>query len=160
MLDSLRADEHAFCAGSSSGTYLDTCVWGSSAKVAVAPNARMLQRIVVEKGVRLKVRINDPLGLLPPSAEGLWGARNLTVGVTHAGGYVGVATASVDAKGRDYQMAIPVGRPLWLALFSSELTFADESGNFLPSPGAGVPFQAKAGSDVAFTFTIAGRRSQ
>jgi hypothetical protein len=105
----------------------------------------------------LKVRINDPKGLLPKEKDGPMRAGNLKVGVNFRNGaYLGAANTSVDSAGRDYQMTIPAGERLRLWLYSLHVTLTDAAGKPVDVSGALIPFQASAGIDQVFTFTVSG----
>jgi len=105
----------------------------------------------------LKVRINDPRGLLPKVQDGLLGTPKLIVGVKFRNGaFHGAENTSVDSAGRDYQVIVPAGEPLRLWLFSRDIALADAAGKSVAGPGALIQFQAPAGADQTFTFTVSG----
>ena len=112
---------------------------------------------VLTKGVFLKVRLDDPKGLLPKVKDGPLRAGNLIVGVNfRSGAFLGAENTGVDSAGRDYQMIVPTGEPLQLWLFSRDITLADSGGKPVDAPGALIPFQALVGIDQVFTFTVSG----
>ena len=105
----------------------------------------------------LKVRINDPLRLLPQGVDGPLTPRKLLVGVMYANGaYQGAGNISADSAGRDYRLVIPAGTPFKLWLFSRDIALADAKGNAIGTSGAQTSFQAEAGQDQVFTFTVTG----
>jgi hypothetical protein len=157
----LAIGDYLLCARVPSAAYLDPCIWEGGLKVTVSTSAVSKQSIVLPKGVFLKVRANDPLGLLPKVKSGPLGGGRLLVGVHYANGaYVGAENTAVDSSRRDYQMAIPIGIPLKLWLFSSHVTLTDASGKAVDTSGASIPFQAAAGQDQIFTFTVSGATAQ
>ncbi len=105
----------------------------------------------------MNVRINDPPHLLPQVTDGTWTPRKLVVGVAFgAGAYHGVPNTAADSAGRGYRLVVPVGVPLSLWLYSTDVALADAGGAAVSAPAAGIPFQATAGQDQAFTFTVSG----
>jgi hypothetical protein len=151
----LPTGDYLLCANVPSTAYLDSCQWYGTVRVTVAASATSNQNLVLQKGVFLNVRVNDPVGLL--TQNGLSGAGNLVVGVNFgSGAYLGAATTEVDAAGRNYQIAVPAGVPLQLWLSSSQVTLTDAGGKPIDTSGALVPFQATAGNDQAFTFAVSG----
>jgi hypothetical protein len=114
--------------------------------------------IVLKKGVLLKVRVNDPAGLLPAVKEDFLRPLNLIVGVVFGeGAFLRATNTGVDGAGRDYEMSVPAGTPLKLWVFSRHVTTADSRGLPVDNLGAKIPFQAAAGRDHAFTLHVSGR---
>jgi hypothetical protein len=158
LVPGLPPGDYLLCASVPSAAYLDPCQWATPIRVTVSPNALTTQNIALAKGVFLKIRVNDPLGLLPQTLDGPMLGGKLAVGVNYANGaYVGAANTGVDGSGRDYQRIIPAGIPLNLWLFSGDVALADASGKPVNnSSGALIPFQATAGQDQVFTFVASG----
>ena len=79
-------------------------------------------------------------------------------GIQYANGaYLGTPNTAVDSSGRDYQMAIPTGVPLKLWLFSTDVALSDAAENPIKATTAVlIPFQASAGQDQIFAFSVAG----
>jgi hypothetical protein len=157
LVPGLPPGDYLLCASVPSAAYLDPCQWATPLRVTVSPNALTTQSIALAKGVFLNVRVNDPLGLLPQNQDGPMLGGKLAVGVNYANGaYAGAPNTGVDGTGRDYQRIVPVGIPLNLWLFSSDVALADASGKPVNSSGAMIPFQATAGQDQVFTFAVSG----
>jgi len=153
----LMPGNYALCANVPSAPYIDPCVWGQAVRVTVSAATTASQNIVLEKGVFLNVRLNDPVGLLPRAGGTVWTPPKALVGVTYANGaYQGAQSTSGDSAGRNYQLIVPVGTPFKLRLFSRDVALADSVGNALDSSGSQIPFQATADQDQAFTFTVTG----
>jgi hypothetical protein len=153
----LLAAPYVLCASVPSAPYLDSCVWGQPVRVTVSAGATANQTLVLQKGVFLNVRVNDPMALLPQVVDGPWTPHKLLVGVTYGtGAYQGVRNTAVDSSGHSYQLIVPVGIPFSLALYSTDVALTDANGATVAAPGAGVPFQASAGQDQNFTFTVSG----
>ncbi len=154
---SLPVGDYIVCGGVPSLPYLDPCKWAAPPRVTVSANASAKFALVLTKGVFLRVRINDPKGLLPTVKDGVSSAGNLIVGVKfRSGGFHGAENTGVDSAGRDYQIAVPAGEPLQLWLFSRDVALTDAGGKPVDAPGALIPFQARAGTDQVFTFTVSG----
>lgn len=165
----LAPGNYTLCAEVPSAPYLDPCIWQQPVSVSVSANATARQTLELTKGVFLKVRVNDPRGLLPQTLDGIWTPRKLLVGVTYANGaYQGAPNIDVDSTGRDYQLTIPSGVPFALRLFSNHVALTNQSGATADATagaavdmtGSQIPFQAAAGQDQAFTFTVSGSASQ
>lgn len=152
----LLVGSYLLCAEAASLPYLNPCKWSAPLQLTVAANATAVQPLVLRKGVFLKVRVNDPLSLLPSTPDSPLGGGPLVIGVMFGtGAFLGAANTQIDSTGRDYQMAIPAGVPLKLWVASSRVTLVDGTGTPVISTGgaATVPFQAAAGVDQLFTFT-------
>jgi len=148
------------CADVPSAAYLDPCIWQQAIPVTVSTGTTM-QTVVLTKGVFLKVRANDPMRLLPQVVDGPWTVRKLLVGVTYANGaYRGARNTGVDATGQDYRLIIPTGVPFNLWLFSTDVVLTDASGARVDTSGSQISFQAAAGQDQIFTFTVSGPATQ
>jgi len=156
----LPPGNYALCANVASAAYLDPSTWQQPIRVTIPPGGSVSQTVILTKGVFLKVRVNDPMGLLPQTVDGVWTSRKLLVGVQYArGAYQGAQNTGVDAGGHDYQLVIPTGQPFKLRLFSRDVALKDVGGNALDISGSQIPFQAEAGRDRAFTFTVSGPAS-
>jgi hypothetical protein len=115
------------------------------------------QDIALDKGVYLNVRINDPMGLLPQVIDGPQATHKLLVGIAYGtGAYQGATNTEVDSAGRGYQLIVPTGEPFYIRLYSTDVALEDASGGVMAAPAAGIAFQATAGQDQNFTFTIVG----
>ena len=157
IVTGLPAGRYALCAHVPSAAYLDPCVWRQPIAVAIPANVTAPRVVVLSLGVFLKVRVNDPGGLLPQVVDGLWTPRKLTVGVVYArGAYQAARNESVDAAGHDYQLIIPVGVPFTLRLFSHDVALTDLSGAALDMSGSKIAFQATPGQNQAFAFRVSG----
>ena len=157
LVKGLPPDNYVLCADVPSAAYLDPCVWGQPIQVTVPPGGTANQTTTLTKGVFLRVRVNDPLGLLPQTVDGVWTPRRLLVGVGYArGAYQGAQNTGVDAGGHGYELVIPAGLPLRLRLFSHDVALKDAGGNPVDISGSQIPFEAAAGQDRIFTFTVSG----
>ena len=160
-VSNLPAGDYVLCAEAPSQPYLNPCKWSSAPKVTIAAGAVHRPALVLKKGVFLKVRVNDPKGLLPPVKNDPSRAPNLIIGVVFgSGAFLAAAITRADQSGRDYQMSIPVGVPLKLWVFSRHVTLTDALGLPVDNSGGRIPFQAVAGKDQVFTLNVSGRDAQ
>ncbi|MCW5982952.1 MAG: hypothetical protein KIT09_32985 [Bryobacteraceae bacterium] len=105
----------------------------------------------------LKVHVNDPAGLLPVAKPSPISEPHLIIGVRFGNGaYLGAHEVNSDTTGRDYQMAIPIGEPLNLWVFSRYVTLTDGKGSALDNSGAMIPFEALSGQDQFFALNVSG----
>lgn len=155
----LPPGNYLVCAEANGAPLLNPCKWAVSYNANVAAGGQATVSIVMQRGVFLNVRVNDPGGLLPLSPASPLDFPHLIVGVVFgAGGFVAAETVNVDTTGRDFQMPVPAEMPLSLWLHSRLVTVANSSqvpvGNLVT--GARIPFQASAGQDQSFTFQVTG----
>jgi hypothetical protein len=161
LVAGLPSGDYVLCARVPSAPYLDPCVWQQPLQATVPAGGNTAQNVTLTKGVFLKVRVNDSMGLLPQVVDGPWTPRKLIVGVKYArGAYQGAQDVSVDAKGHDYQLVIPAGEPFTLWLFSRDVALIDTGGKAVDISASQIAFHAAAGQDQAFTFTVSGPVSQ
>lgn len=157
----LPSGEYVLCAEESSMPYLDPCTWQQPLHVTILTGGSTIQTVILTKGVFLRARVSDPVGLLPNTVDDVWTPSKLLVGVKYAGGaYQGAPNTGVDAGGHDYQLVIPVSEPVTLWLFSRDVGLSDASGNAVDISGSQIPFQAAPGQDQVFTFTVTGPATQ
>jgi hypothetical protein len=151
----LPSAPHLLCASVPSAPYLDPCIWGQAVRTTVSAGLTATQPLILVKGVYVNVRVNDPMGILPQAVDGPWTPRKLLVGVVYGtGAYQAAQNTAVDLAGRDYQLIVPAGKPFRLWLYSTDVALTDASGAAVTSPAGGVAFQATAGKDQSFTFTV------
>jgi hypothetical protein len=152
----LPVGKYLLCATVPNAPYLDPCSWGQAIPVTINSAAVSQQTISLTRGVFLKVRINDPMGLLPQSVDGAFGA-GLSIGAIFGNGaWLNTQNINVDTSGRDYQMPIPAGMPLNLWLHSSRFSLVDSGGSTIAASGFAVQIQAVANVDQTFTFAVSG----
>lgn len=154
----LPAGEYLLCAEVSAAPFLDPCKWSTSPKITIAAGSVDRPALVLKRGVFLKVRVNDPKGLLPLMKSDPSRAPNLIIGVVFgSGAFLAAANTRADQSGRDYQMSIPTGVPLKLWVFSRHVTLTDAAGLAVDNSGGRIPFQAVPGQDQVFTLNVSGR---
>lgn len=146
--------DYILCAEIQSAAYLNPCKWGSPARVTIGTSAVASTTLVLKKGVFLKVRINDPMGLLPKTNPGPLHAGGINVGVKfRSGAYVGAQNTGLDSGGRDYQVAIPSDEPVNLWLFSADVALQDAAGKAVDNKGSLILLQVMPGQDQIVSFT-------
>jgi hypothetical protein len=156
-VSNLPPGQYMLCASVPGAPYLDPCIWHRPVPVTVSAAATSVPNLTLEKGVYLKVRINDPQRLLPQTADGPLTPRKLLVCVLYANGaYHGAVNTAIDSAGRDYQLAVPTATAFKLWLFSRDIALIDANGGSVTANGPQNSFQAAAGQDQSFTFTVAG----
>lgn len=154
----LPAGDYLLCAEVPSAAYLNPCKWSASPSVTLGSGAVQRPALVLQKGVFLKVKVNDPQGLLPTVKNDPSHADNLIVGVIFGNGaFLAADLTRADRGGREYQMAIPTGAPLRLWIFSRHVTLTDTAGSTVDNSGGRIPFQAIAGRDQEFDLRVSGR---
>jgi len=160
-VSNLPSGQYMLCASVPGAPYLDPCIWHRPVAVTVSAAATSMPSLTLEKGVFLNVRVNDPQRLLPQTLDGPLTPRKLIVGVWYANGaYQGARNTAIDSAGRSYELAIPTATPLKLWLFSRDVVLTDANGASVTASGAQTTFQAAAGQDQSFTFTVAGSAAQ
>jgi len=156
QVENVPVGRYLVCAFEQNTPYLDPCKWSGGSGTTVTAGAVSSLEIQMERGVYMKVRIDDPLQLLPPFAPSQLISPPLHVGVVFGtGAYLGTGEAGIDPTGRDFRMAVPVDRPLKLSLSSPNVTFRDENGATL-GQSALIPFQPVPYQDVHFRFVVSG----
>ena len=151
----LPSGDYLLCAEVPSEAYLNPCKWSVSPKVHVASGEVQRPAVVLQKGVFLKVRVNDPQRLLPPVKNDPSRAANLIIGVVFGNGaFLAAELARADGTGRDYRIAIPAGAPLKLWVFSRHVTLTDSAGAPVDNSGGRIPFEADIGRDQEFVLNV------
>jgi len=156
-VDGLPAGKYLLCVEVPGLPFLNPCKWSTSVLAVLASGATVPVRIPLNLGVYLKVRIDDPQGLLPPTRKSPLDFPHLSVGVVFgSGAYHALTEVSVDSAGRNFQIAVPAAIPLQLYLSSHNVKLADSSGSPIDNQGTRVSFQAIASQDRSFRFQVTG----
>jgi hypothetical protein len=142
--------------------FLNPCHWSTTPAFTVAagqtiPNAT----IHMDQAYKLQIRVNDPQGLL--ANEGKAAGAILQISI-HApsGADQHALLASIDSKGRNYTVSIPLKAPANLYVSGGPFQLHDESGLQLPKNGkvtqVTAPDPAKAGpaEPLVLNFTVTG----
>ena len=161
-LTSLPPGTYRVCVQSSDGDFVDPCAWGlATPSVTVADNQRIAaQKYSLTKGVRLKVRIDDPIGHLQQKA-GETVAPHILVGVLSPNGaLLPMVPTQANRAGLDYEMVIPLGTALKFTTFSKMVDLEDENRQLVPATGLfrDLPAVAAAAAPPSLRFTVRGRK--
>jgi uncharacterized protein (TIGR03437 family) len=147
VLDGLRPARYSVCAEVPSAPYLNPCVWGEHPYITVSAGVVSTPVVVLEKGVYLNVRVNDPIGVFCGGVEGMFIQPKVRITLYDERRSYGLMNVSADAGGRNYRMIIPAGRPLQISANSQDSTLT-------LSPTGLIAFGAPAGQDQNLAFTI------
>jgi hypothetical protein len=153
----LPAGRYGICIYHPATPYLDPCRWGTSISPQVLTPGAAVEagRIVLQKGVFLRVQVDDPGHLLAVQPKPL--RSDLTIGVVTQGGtFWPAGLIQTTATGRTYRVAVPVGRPLYCWVWSADYGLS-VSGTAIAAKGSKLPFQASAGVDQLFTVSVTAR---
>lgn len=161
-LTSLPPGTYRVCVQSSDGDFVDPCAWGlATPSVTVAGNQRIAaQRYSLTKGVRLKVRIDDPNGHLQQKANETV-APHILVGVLSPNGsLLPMVPTQANRAGLDYEMVIPLGTAIKFTTFSKLADLEDENRQLVPATGLfrDLPAVAAAAAPPSLRFTVRGRK--
>lgn len=160
-VSNLPVGEYLLCAEVPSEPYLDPCKWASAQKVTVTARSVVRPTVMLKKGVLLKVRINDPAGLLPRAKEDLLSPLNLIIGVVfREGAFLRAVNTAADGTGREYEISVPTDTPLKLWVFSRHVALRDAKGAAVDNSGAKIPFQPTSGRDHVFNLHVSGRAAE
>ncbi len=135
QVSGLSLGTYRLCAQVPDSTWLNPCEWGlNSPQVtlsAVQPNATV--KVILSKGVAVRVRVDDPTRALAQQ-EGKTPGAHLLLGVaTDAFSFRLAPIVSQDTGGRYHQMVIPLGTAARIVASSSFFRLSDGSGAALPS---------------------------
>ena len=161
-LTSLPSGTYRVCVQSSDGDFVDPCAWGlATPSVTVTGNQRIAtQRYSLTKGVRLKVRIDDPNGHLQQKA-GETVAPHILVGVLSSNGsLLPMVPTQANRAGLDYEMVIPLGTAIKFTTFSKLVDLEDENRQVVPATGLfrDLPAVAANAAPPSLRFTVRGRK--
>jgi hypothetical protein len=156
---------YELCASPKSGPYLDPCNWSPE-----IPRAQIAQgkpatgvRLVLDKGMSLQVRINDPVKLLETLPGPNKSAPHVLVGVfTERHTFQPLGLTGKDATGRDHQTTIPMDRDVSLHVFGRDVVVTDARGAAIDLAGTTIPLKRPAAGAspssvpaAPITFTVA-----
>ena len=159
-IPNLPAGSYRVCAQSPGSELIEPCAWEAAPKTlaVAAGQAVAAPAIVLYKGYRLQLHIDDPGGLLA-KYEGATAAARLFVGVyTPAGLFFPATAAAKTLNAQDHSVLVPYGTPVRIGISSGFFSVGDETGKPLAQmPGAGPVIQVAKGSVAApVRFTITG----
>ena len=160
-LTSLPPGTYRVCIQSTDGDVVDPCGWGLTApSVTVAANQKLAaQKFSLTKGIRLKVRIDDPNGHLQQKSGEAF-APHVLVGVLPANGaLLPMVPTFSNPAGVDYETVIPIGVAVKFTAFSKLVDLEDEARQPIPANGLfrDLPTTAAA-NPPSVRLTVRGRK--
>ena len=156
-LDELPAGTYSLCAEQESAAMLNPCMWSDQAITAsvTAGGTTKGVSIAMQKGVAIKVRVDDPQQLL--AKNGL--ADDILIGAGHGSSpFVGAQLVSKDANGKNLVLLIPADQTISMSVYSASFHLADAKGNGLTVAAANavVPVKAPKGQNITVVIQVAG----
>lgn len=149
-ITSLPAGTYTLCVASPVADYLDSCLWSDSpSRVDVGRNqlARGI-RLVVDLGVKLTLRVDDP-GRRLARVGNAAGAGSFRAGVIRENGlFVPLRMTNSDANGEVYELLVPPGQTHHLSIDSKAVRFNDASGRRLDRGRASIAVQIARGESA------------
>jgi len=142
------AGDHMLCIQPADYVHLDPCLWGMPQQFTLnAEQDRGLGTVALQRGVELRVVIEDPGSLLGP-AETAGRSPSLAVGYHGATGiFTPMRLQSTTANGSgnniQYAVAIPPNVDIQVVLITHTLKLTDERAAVL-RPGGGTPVLVRA----------------
>lgn len=127
---SLPAGLFKVCAQVPKSDYLEECQWPITSNTVTLSEGQSakLPTIRVKKGFRLKIRVEDPIGILPRSVAA---AQSTGLSVVVFGDrrlFVHAHRVATDKAGFDYEVLVPFDMPLHFSATSPVLTLSDGAG--------------------------------
>ncbi len=146
QVSGLSPGSYRICAQVPASVWLNPCEWGLKPPQvtlsAAQPNATV--KVILSKGVAVRVRVDDPNHTLA-QREGKTPGAHLLLGVaTDASSFRLAPIVSQDASGRYYQVVIPFGATARIVASSSFFRLSDGNGAALPSSAA-IPISVPVG---------------
>ena len=136
---------YAICGRLPGSLLVDSCSWSDNpSTVFVAAGATASSDILLKRGTRVVVQVNDASGLLKAEA---FPGHNLRLVVGTAGGQrVPMAISQTGDVVRQFSLVVPVETDLKLQVRSETIQAADSSGNKIDmkDPKAFIPLRVPA----------------
>lgn len=158
----LVSGKYILCARPTSQTGLvETCEWTTQPLTVTLGIGQALGglQIVMERGARVEVRLDDPGQILANRATQKTGT-DLSVGVWDWNGFFhALRPMGFDAGGQDMALTIPHEKRVRLYLKGKDVTVRDDKGARLPDSGSIEEFQTSRGTATRqFRFSITADR--
>lgn len=153
----LTPGAYKVCAAVAGSDLLNPCDWSAKVPMANLAKGQLLPalRLVMARGQRLEVRLDDPSQLLA-AKQGTAGADHIVVGVFGgATGFVDVPEIVADASGRVRSMFVPYDTELKLVLQSYTVDVIDDKGKTVTPDDIALKFKLKKGDrPKAYRFKV------
>ena len=123
------------------------CDWTYAPPAVTLTNGQAASgvKIVLEKGSRVEVRLDDAGGLLPHPVDG-GGSGKVHVGLRGSDGMMHTPQIhSLDRGGHTYSAIVPHGRPVAVHVIGQGLRVSDDKGAEVSNRGPGAAFQTAPG---------------
>ena len=120
---------------------LDSCEWTRAAQTVVVAAGKDLTgvQVILQPGVRLEVRINDPKNALAVPVLNQRGG-SLSVGLFEPAGFFHqLPMRSFDAAGLNHEMVVPAATPLTMNIGGQGLAVTDANGVAVANQGGSRP---------------------
>jgi len=153
VLNALAAGTYLLCAEKEDIGLLNPCFWsGQPTSVTVSAGGTVTGiSLVAEKGVALRIRLNDAPGLLAANDDVVIRAKPVI------GPPLPTQIASKDAAGKTMTVLVPQAQPVDIHIYSAKLLLADEKGNAFTTPNVKVTVtspSASASQNAAADLTL------
>jgi len=158
-LSAVPAGRYIICARPATTAFVDSCTWGvTRLMLDVAPPARTPPiAIHLKPASVVKVRINDSGGYLQRRSTDKTGPHVL-VGVWSLGRLVPADISGQDKTGIDYSLRVPLGIPLPLRVYSSNVKLEDPANAPVGTQGySSVVLSSANLPSTTLVFTAVGR---
>lgn len=137
----LQAGKYRLCPQSAGSDIINPCQWSptTGSLLTLAAGQTLTEHLVVQRGVRVKIEVDDTTGALADAEKtpgggliaGVFGDRGL---------FHPAAEAGKDSKGRTLMLIVPPDIPVRLAVQGNKVQLDDEAGK-----------PHKSGDNVQFT---------
>jgi hypothetical protein len=146
---------YSVCVGSLSNQLLNTCEWalGQSLVPIASGQQTASVTITLQTGVILRIRLDDPQGLLPAASAISNGtvsssAPSVRFGaVSSDGRYHAAIQVSSDSTGQNHQILVPLNAPLSVSIQATGVQVLNQTGTAIATVGSLIPtfgFQSSA----------------
>jgi hypothetical protein len=145
---------YSVCVGSWSDSLLNSCEWSlAQSLVPIAAGQQTASiTLTLRTGAMLRIRLNDPQGLLPSPTAVTSGtvsssAPSVRFGLWSSDGrYHAAIQVSSDSMGQNHQVLLPLNAALNFSVQATGIQVLDQSGNPLPVAAPSIGFQSAPGN--------------
>jgi hypothetical protein len=146
--------EYLICVDAWSAGLLNPCEWSTAAPVSIAAAQTVRDhRIVLARGVRIAVRVDDPQKLRPNRQEGNLNVYAIPGVFDDAGHFHAARWMDTDGKGHVFELLVPADEDLHLSVDSMNAVVADSAGKSVAKTSR-VKIKPKRGDRLEFQFTM------
>jgi hypothetical protein len=164
LAQGLPSGSYSYCAQVPGDGYLNGCHWGAPMpSITLSAGQKLMAAIRVDKGSVLKVRVLDPGHVALGQSHDKKNPPILMQVRDSRGHFVPVHSTGRDGAGFNYQLTVPLDKPLSFHVIAAKLKLSDAAGVSLPassqaSSASQTAFQHNTGdpNPKSFQFTITG----